>query len=125
MAGDPIDGQTLLLVAAKASVGPRRLPDLVDAVQADLRDRRAAYERTYELAHETDDYAAFFVEDGHWETIRERVGFDDRETDAVRRAHHEQLRRDGRRVGRREEFETALEVRACVLVGTGVVEKSE
>ncbi|WP_247010065.1 hypothetical protein [Halorientalis litorea] len=125
MAGDPIDGQTLLLVAAKASVGPRQLPDLVDVVQADLRECREQYRREYELAHETDDYAAFFVEDGHWEEIGERVGFDDRERDAVRRAHHEQLRRDGRRVGRREEFETALEIRACVLVGTVAVEKFE
>lgn len=125
MAGDPIDGQTLVLVAAKASVGPQRLPELVDIVQADLRDRRAAYAREYELVHETDDYAAFFVDDGHWATIGDRVGLDDREMDAVRRAHHEQLLRDGRGLGRRGEFETALEIRECVLVGESVAEERQ
>jgi hypothetical protein len=40
MAGDPIDGDVLVLVAAKAGVGPQRLPDLVDRVAADLGSRR-------------------------------------------------------------------------------------
>lgn len=119
MAGDPVDGQVLLLAAAKASVGPQRLPDLVDLVQADLRPRSEAYAREYERAYETDDYVAFFVEDGHWERIGERVDLGDREVDAVRRAHHEQLERDGRRTDRLAEFETALEIRDCVLIGTG------
>lgn len=116
MAGEPIDGQILLLTAAKASVGPQRLPDLVDLVQADLRPRFDAYAREYEVAYETDDYAAFFVEDGHWESIRERLGFSEREIDAVRRSHHEQLGRYGRHHDRSEEFERALEIRDCVLI---------
>ncbi|WP_136717314.1 hypothetical protein [Halorientalis salina] len=116
MAGDPIDGQILLLTAAKASVGPQRLPDLVDVVGADLRPRFDTYAREYEVAYETDEYTAFFVEDGHWETIAERVDVTDREIDAVRRAHHEQLARYGRRNDRTEEFESALEIRDCVLI---------
>jgi len=116
MAGEPIDGQILLLTAAKASVGPQRLPDLVDLVQADLGPRLDTYAREYEVAYETDDYTAFFVEDGHWETIGDRLAFSRREIDAVRRAHHEQLGRYGRRTDRADEFDSALEIRDCVLI---------
>lgn len=118
MAGDPIEGRILMLAAAKASVGPQRLPDLVDRVQSDLGDRRESYARRYERAYGTDDYDAFFVEDGHWAQIGERVGLADREIDAVRRAHHEQLTTDGRGSDRIAEFETALEIRDCVLIAT-------
>lgn len=119
MSGDPIEGQTLMLAAAKASVGPQRLPVLVDRVSDVLRTRREQYRREYEQAHETDAYTAVFVEDGHWATLGKRADLDDRETDAVRRAHHEQLRRDGRAADRLAEFETALEIRDCVLLPTG------
>lgn len=118
MAGEPIEGQILLLTAAKASVGPQRLPDLVDLVEADLRPRFETYDSQYERAYEAADHAAFFVERDHWATIGERLGFTDRETDAVRRAHHAQLERFGRRHDRTDEFETALEIRDCVLIGT-------
>jgi len=117
MAGEPIDGQILLLTAAKASVGPQRLPDLVDLVQADLEPRFDDYARQYEVAFKDAAAAAFFVPADHWETIGDRLGFDRRETDAVRRAHHEQLTRRGRRDDRLSEFETALEIRDCVLIG--------
>lgn len=117
MAGGPIDGQILLLTAAKASVSPQRLPDLVDLVQADLAPRFDEYARQYEAVFEGEDVAAFFVPDGHWEAIGERMGFERLETDAVRRAHHEQLTRRGRRDDRLDEFETALEIRDCVLIG--------
>jgi hypothetical protein len=117
MAGEPIEGQILLLAAAKGSVGPQRLPDLVDLVQVDLQPRHENYASRYEVACETDTYTAFFVEEGHWETIGDRMGFVSREADAVRRAHHEQLKRYGRRNDREEEFETALEIRDCVLIG--------
>lgn len=116
MAGEPIDGQILLLTAAKASVGPQRLPDLVDLVQADLRPRFDTYCREYETAYETDDHTAFFVEEGHWDDIGERMDFAPREIDAVRRAHHEQLGRYGRRHDRDDEFSSALEIRDCVLI---------
>lgn len=117
MAGEPIEGQVLLLAATKASVGPQRLPDLVDLVQSDLAPRFDEYDREYETAYEVDDHAAFFVEDGHWPEIGDRLDFADRETDAVRRAHHEQLRRRGRREDRLDAFERALEIRDCVLIG--------
>lgn len=119
MRGDPIDGQILLLAGSIASVAPERLPDLVDRVQADLGERLADYTRRYELACETDAAAYFFVEAGHWESVGDRVGLNDRETSAVKRAHHEQLRQVGRRTGRREEFETAFDVRECVVIGRG------
>ncbi|WP_299262519.1 hypothetical protein [Halorientalis sp.] len=118
MTGDHIEGDVLVLVAAKASVGPQRLPELVDRVAADLRPRRETYVREYERAYETDDRTAFFVEDGHWANVRERLDLGPRQADAVRRAHHEQMTRDGRQLDRTEEFETALEVRDCVVLGT-------
>lgn len=117
MADGPIEGQILLLAAAKASVGPSRLPHLVDTVQADLASHLESYRRRYELVCETDDYCAFFVDDDHWESVGDRLGFDDKETDAVRRAHTEQLLRIGRNDGRESEFEAALEIRDAVLVG--------
>lgn len=118
MAGEPIEGQVLLLTAAKASVSPRRLPDLVDLVQADLADRLETYRRTSERVYRDDDLEAFLVEWGHWEEIGDRVGIDDRELAAVRRAHEEQLLRLGRRHDREAEFETALEIRDPVVIGT-------
>lgn len=117
MSGDPIEGQVLLLAGAKASVPPERLPDLVDRVQADLEPRLDTYRRRYECIVETADACYFLVETTHWEQLCDRLAFDERETDAVRRAHHEQLRRTGRRDGREAEFETALDLRECVVVG--------
>lgn len=114
---NPIDGQALLLAAAKASVGPQEFPDLLEAVQSDLADRLPEYRRRYELVHEDDATCVFLVEDDHWATVAERVGLDAREREAVRRAHAEHLRRIGSRGDRREEFETALDIRACVVVG--------
>lgn len=117
----PIEGQVLLLAGAKASVAPGRLPALVRRAAADLRDRRETYRRAYErvvAAEEVDaDADAYLVPPGHWSEVGERIGLDDRETDAVRRAHDEQLRRFGSETGRRDEFETALEIREAVVVG--------
>ncbi|WP_254536051.1 hypothetical protein [Halomarina litorea] len=114
---NPIDGQAMLLAAAKASVGPQLLPDLVDRVQDHLCSREAEYRRQYELAYEDDSACVFFVEAGHWTTLADEVGLERRERDAVRRAHTEHLRRIGKDTGRREEFETALDIRECVVVG--------
>lgn len=116
-AGGPIDGQALLLAGAKASVPPSRLPALVDRAQAALGPERSAYRRRYELVDEDEERSVFLVPDGHWETVGDRVGFDRRERDAVRRAHAEHLRRLGSRTNRRDEFETALEIREAVVVG--------
>ncbi|MFC4247980.1 hypothetical protein ACFOZ7_13680 [Natribaculum luteum] len=117
MTGDPIEGQVLLLTAAKASVPPSRLPTLVDRVQADLGPRLEEYRRQYECAYESDDLVAFFVEWGHWDDIGDRLDLEEREQAAVRRAHEEQLLRIGRRDDREEEFETALEIRDPLIVG--------
>lgn len=117
MTRHPIDGQPLLLAAAKGSVGPARLPELLAAAQRTLGDRLDAYRREYELACETDDRCAFFVESGHWDDLGEELGWSDREVDAVRRAHEAHLLFDARG-DRREEFDAALDLREVVVVGT-------
>jgi hypothetical protein len=114
----PIEGQVLMLTAAKASVGPGALPDLLARVQRRLAPRLGEYRRRYELAHEGDGRAVFFVEPDHWEAVGEELGLGRRETDAVSRAHEEQLRRIGSGTDRREEFETALELRTAAVIGT-------
>jgi len=112
----PLDGEILMIATAKGSVGPR-VGTLVDAVQAHLEPRIDDYRRRHEAVHESDGRVVFFAKPGHWERVGERLGLDDREIDAVRRAHAEQLRRIGRREGRESEFETALEIREPVVVG--------
>ncbi|WP_265110186.1 hypothetical protein [Halosolutus halophilus] len=118
MAGEPIEGQVLLLTAAKASVPGTRLPDLVDLTQELLAAERERYRREYERVHDGETFEAFLVDPGHWEAIGDELGFEDRELSAVRRAHEEQLLRVGRRLDREPEFETALEIREPILVGT-------
>jgi hypothetical protein len=117
MPGDPIEGQILLLAAAKASVSPAQLPDLVDRVQAHLGPRRERYRREYERAFADDEREVFFVESGYWEGLGEVLGLGRRERDAVRRAHTEQLRRIGNREDRAAEFDSALEIREPVVIG--------
>lgn len=113
----PIDGQVLLLASAKASVAPSRLPELLVRVQGDLGPRLTEYRRRYEHIAERDDRAAFFVDTGHWERVGDRLGFGRRETDAVERAHTEQLLRIGRGESRRDEFEAALDIREALVIG--------
>jgi hypothetical protein len=115
--GDPMDGQVLLLTAAKASVSPQRLPDIVDLTQAHLADRLDEYRREYEVAFDQPDRVGFFVDDGHWEALGHRLGFDEQEADALRRIHAAQLRRIGKELGRMEEFETALDIRDALVIG--------
>lgn len=114
---NPLDGQPLLLAAAKASVGPQLLPDLVEHVQSRLAPRIDDYRREYECVRETDTYAIFLVEEGHWDGLAEEFDLDPRERDAVRRAHEEQLRYVGKRIDRPDEFESALDLREPVVVG--------
>ncbi|AUV83472.1 hypothetical protein C2R22_18995 [Salinigranum rubrum] len=115
--GDPLDGQVLILAAAKASVPAERLPDLVDRVQSDLGPRFETYRRTYEAVYESPERWVFLVPPDHWDAVGDRVGLAPREREAVRRAHEEQLRRVGSETERREEFESALEIRSVVVVG--------
>jgi len=114
----PFDGSVLLIAAAKASVGPDRLPELLARVQADLRERTGTYERRFERVVSTPDRAAFLVPEDHWSAVGDRLEFGRREIDAVRRTHEEQLRRLGTEHDRREEFESALDIREAVVVGT-------
>lgn len=113
----PIDGQVFMLAAAKASVGPGRLSELLEQVQRHLNDRLDTYRREFERIVETEDREVFLVPTGHWEELGDRLALDQRETDAIARAHAEQLRRIGSATDRREEFETALEIREAVVIG--------
>lgn len=124
MAGNPIEGQVLVLTAAKASVPPTRLPDLIERAQAVLGPALERYRREYERLYADDDLEAFLVDWGHWEEIGDELEVTDRELSAIRRAHEEQLVKIGRRTDREDEFETALEIREPVVIGTGNGEES-
>lgn len=117
MSMNPIDGQPLLLAAAKASVGPKLLPDLVEHVQSHVGPCIEMYRQEYERVHAADDHEVFLVEEGHWDDLADEVGLDQRERTAVERAHAEHLRYLGRRGERETEFESALEIREVVVVG--------
>ena len=119
MSHDAIDGQAILVAGAKASVPLKRLPELIERAGADLREHRDDYRREFECVHETPDRAVFLVPSDHWDAVGDRLGFDRRERDAVRRAHTEQARRIGTETDRREEFESAFEIRDAVVIGTG------
>jgi len=118
MAGEPIEGQVLLLTAAKASVPGTRLPDLIERAQVALGPRLERYRREYERLYAVDGLEIFLVDWGHWEEIGDEIDATDRELSAIRRAHEEQLLRIGRRTDREDEFETALEIREPVVIGT-------
>ncbi len=116
MTDAPIEGQVLVLTAAKASVPASRLPGLIERVQRHLAADRGQYRREYERLHATETIDLFLVEPGHWESLGASLGFDDRELAAVHRAHEEQLLRIGRRIDRETAFETALDVREPVCI---------
>ncbi|MFB6136300.1 MAG: hypothetical protein ABEJ04_06035 [Halobacteriaceae archaeon] len=113
----PIDGEALMVTAATASVPPQSVTDILARVQADLGGRMEAYEQSYECVHASYDRAVFLVPTDHWETVADRLGLNDREADAVRRAHNEQLEFLGTKTDRREEFEAALDIRDAVCIG--------
>ncbi len=113
----PIDGTPLLKAGALASVPADRLPDLLVRVQADLGPRLSEYRRRYERIDATAERETFLVEPDHWEEVGDRVGLSDRERDAVARAHEAAVERIGSSTHRREEFETALEIRSGVVIG--------
>lgn len=117
MTRHPIDGQPLLLAAARGSVGPEQLPGLLATAQRWLADRIENYRRSYELVREDEQQCVFFVEAGHWEDLAENLGLNEREVDAIRRAHEAHLLFDADRDGQREEFETSLDLREVVVVG--------
>ena len=114
----PLDGDVLLYTGATASVSPERIEPLLRTVQASLRERRGDYCRRYESAFEDDDRRILLVPTGHWLSVGEELGLPEREVDAAQRAHAQQLKRVGSKTDRREEFETALEIREAVVIGT-------
>lgn len=116
--GHPIDGNALLIAAAKASVGPGRLPELLRDADEYLRSRAEEYDRAYERVDLDDEtaVATYLVPDGHWAEVGVELGLNGREVDAIRRAHEQHLLRVGTRRRRRQEFETALDLREAVVV---------
>jgi hypothetical protein len=114
----PLDGNAVVLAAAKASVSGELLPDLVGRAQELLDSRRDRYERGYECIHEDGEAAVFLVEEGHWADLGEAFDLERREWEALRRAHGEHLKQLGGDLGRRTEFETALDVREVVVIGS-------
>ncbi len=121
----PIRGTALVKTAALASVPAERLPALLAQVQADLGPRIEEYRRRYERIAVEPDRETFLVESDHWDGIADRLGFSGRERDAVTRAHETTAERAGSGETRREEFETALEIRSAVVIGTGEPEGGE
>lgn len=113
----PIDGQVFMLAAAKASVAPSKLSDLLSRVQADVGERLDVYRRDFERVFEGDEREVFLVPTGHWQAIADRLDVGERERKALERTHAEQLRRIGSDTGRDDEFETALEIREAVVIG--------
>ncbi|WP_229663768.1 hypothetical protein [Halobellus salinus] len=113
----PLDGDVLLYTGATASVAPERIEPLLRAAQTYLQERVDRYRRGYESAFVDDERRMLLVPAGHWAEVGAELGLPEREVDAVRRAHAQQLRRIGSTADRREEFETALEIREAVVIG--------
>jgi hypothetical protein len=112
----PIEGQVVLLAGAQASVTLSELSELLEAVQRHLVDERDGYDRRFESIEGADATTYYLAEAGHWETVCDALGLDDRETDAVARTHEQQFRRDGRRLDREDEFDSTLEIRDVVAI---------
>lgn len=112
----PIEGQVVLLAGAQASVPLERLSELLAAAQAHLVDRRDSFARRYETIEAAGDGRYYLADDGRWSAVGRDLELDDREVKALRRTHASQFRRDGRRLDRVEEFESALDIRDVVAI---------
>ncbi|WP_128225226.1 hypothetical protein [Halobacteriaceae bacterium SHR40] len=121
MSRHPIEGQIVLLAGAQASVTLERLSELLAEVQPHLRAHRERYERNYERI-DADENVYHLVDTDHWEQVGDELDLDQREIDAVRRTHEAQFTRDGRRLNRKEEFETALSIRTPVVMKSKLAE---
>lgn len=111
----PIEGQVIMLAGAKASVPLHRMKPLLAQTANYLRSVDI---EQYELVFEDDERAIRLADPDFWQEHGEAMDLVRREWDAIRRAHEQQLRRVGSRENRREEFETALEIRTAVVVAT-------
>ena len=114
----PIDGPVILYTCAVASIPARAMGPLLREVQAYLHPQQPQYARRWECAMDTPSRAIYLVEPGHWDDIGTAVSLERREQEAVERAHRRQLLAAGRDRDRREEFDTALEIRTAVVIGT-------
>jgi hypothetical protein len=112
----PFDGIVLQQAAALGSVGAGRLPELLGRVDQHLADRLPSLRRRFEQVSSDDEREVFLVSEEFWPALGEELGLAEREWKAVRRAHEAQLLRLGSELDRREEFETALDIRGAVVV---------
>jgi len=112
----PIEGETVLLAGAKASVPLARLSTLLEDVHEYLRSRRERLSRRFEPI-DANGRTYVLADAAHWDSVGADLDLRRREVDALRRAHAAQFRRDGRRTDRRAEFETTLEIREPVVIG--------
>ncbi len=112
----PIESQVVLLAGAKASVSLARLSDLLAEAQTALAERAAEYEQHFEQIEASGETVFVLAEDGYWQELGDEIGLTEREIDAVARTHAAQFERDGRRMNRKEEFETTLEIRDVLAV---------
>jgi hypothetical protein len=116
-ADNPVEGQVLILTAAKASVSGERVPDLVAEARRAVEPRADELRRRFERVHADDVREVFLAPEGFWAEVGDERDWSPRAADAVARAHAEQLLRVGKREDRREEFESALELREAVVIG--------
>lgn len=112
----PIEGQIVLLAGAQASVTLPHLSELVSRAHEYVTARREEYDGRFERIDEEGGPSYYLVEASHWEEIGTTLGLEEREVDALRRAHALQFRRAGRRLDRLEEFESAMEIRDVVVI---------
>lgn len=115
----PIEGDVVLLAGAKASVTLPRLSELLEAVQQHLGGRIGEYDRQFERIEGTDGVVYYLAGAEFWDEVGAELELGKRETDAIRRTHETQFKHDGRRLDRRDEFETSLEIRDVVVLAPG------
>jgi hypothetical protein len=120
----PLDQSAIVYASATGSIQPARIGPLLRQAQAYLCQLYDEYQRQYECTIETDGRAIFLVPAGHWTTLADEIGCSSRAIDAIARAHAEQLRRLGRQTDRRDEFETALEIRDAIVIGTDTLDNN-
>lgn len=109
----PIEGQAVLLAGAKASVPLHRMKPLLAQAANHLRDVDLS---RYEQVYADDERAIHLADLDFWHREGEAMDLARREWEALRRAHEQQLLKVGSREDRREEFDTALEIRTAVVV---------
>ncbi|MFB6251359.1 MAG: hypothetical protein ABEI27_06690 [Halobellus sp.] len=113
----PLDGDVIQYTGATASLAPERLGPLLRRVQSALAERAGRYRRAYERVFVDESRSVYLCPEGELAALGAELELTDREVDAVRRAHGQQLRRLGTKTDRRDEFETALEIREAVVIG--------